>query len=208
MPDALIAVMGSLVMATPMMCIPVFIFVALCKVSELRSCFISDFDVCVTSLHSVLIVVLPPTFRTHKARPHRPEICDSLGHTCPSSRCASASSLRHRRSPAGGTAKTYMAIYKLSYQYIYFCTAFIMHNVTVLSRQFKTILFHHMDGGNTIHIVPIIRSHLQFMQMISCDVLVVSVRLSRISQKFTLFFPVAYAKTVCRVTQKNWSEAP
>lgn len=99
---AISGTLAFLLVTLPLMCVPVGIFVTLCKVSDFFSrrflpLRFADASVCLSATL--------PACRTGTPWPPRQAICASLGRTWPSSPCANASSADHQCSQAGRTAR-------------------------------------------------------------------------------------------------------
>lgn len=97
LPGVWAGVVGSLLIITPLMCIPVFIFISLCKVrATIRLSITAKMGVTVP-LKLMLVPRIPEPW------PRRPVTCARLDHTSRFSRCAGTSSSGRGRSPTGGT---------------------------------------------------------------------------------------------------------
>lgn len=105
-PGVWASAVGSLLIITPLMCIPVFIFISLCKVrATIRISITAKIGVTV----SLKLIWVP---RIPKPWPRRPVTCARLDHTSPFSRCAGTSSLGRGRSPTGGTMHMTRSIWR------------------------------------------------------------------------------------------------
>lgn len=101
LPGAWASVVGSLLIITPLMCIPVFLFISLYKVGATICISPTAKTGVATSLKAIFF---PP--RIPKPWPHLPVICTRLGHTNHSSRCVGAWSSGRACSPTGGRTET------------------------------------------------------------------------------------------------------
>lgn len=96
-PGSWAGVVGSFLIITPLICIPVFFFISLCKVrAAIRISIAAKIGVTV----SLKLILVP---RILKPWPLRPVTCARLDRTSRFSRCAGTSSSGRRRSPIGGT---------------------------------------------------------------------------------------------------------
>lgn len=100
LPGAWAGMVGSLLIITPLMCIPVFLFISLCKVGAT----ICTSIIAKTGVTASLKLIFFP--RIPKPWPHLLVICARRDRTSHPSRCVGASSSGHGCSPTGGRTDT------------------------------------------------------------------------------------------------------